>query len=323
LAKRVYWRIPFIIIVVVAIGLAYPYNPLTRVNEPHYIWKDDPLLTYHAEEVRARFDFEPSGIDLYFETLETSDFMGVLSTDISNTRNSSFKVLLLWSPGKHQKQEAWPQRFPNGSLNWVDRNRYVLFKPFNEGMGHFTGDLIRKGEYPWDRYSIVLVFGLNGTVSLKQFSSSVNMPTSLKGEWAVSQRFKQISLDEIKDQLSTLGFDPEHDYDFLDIDECPDFYQLTIDFSRQWPAIFRGFLAFWAPAIFLFGLLYLAIERRKQLKISYALELFIGIGLATLPFIFGARQILPPRLTLIEIIFYFNVLISIGLAAWVIANKLE
>lgn len=51
-----------------------------------------------------------------------------------------------------------------------------------------------------------------------------------------------------------------------------------------------------------------------------ALALFIGTGMATLPFIVGAVQLLPPKLNAVEILFYLEIALSIAFAAWTIGR---
>ena len=42
--------------------------------------------------------------------------------------------------------------------------------------------------------------------------------------------------------------------------------------------------------------------------------------MAPLPFIVGAVQLLPPRLNLVEILFYLEIALSIALATWTITH---
>jgi len=62
-------------------------------------------------------------------------------------------------------------------------------------------------------------------------------------------------------------------------------------------------------------------DRRRNLETSHFLTPFVGMGMTTLPFIVNARQFLPPRLSVVELIFYIEIVISVIFAVSAILSR--
>lgn len=170
------------------------------------------------------------------------------------------------------------------------------------------------------------MFAFNRTVNIASVFSYVSLSPTLEDEWKVTQSFEALAgRPEFNNTLLSIGFN-QQDFNGQErrlpayLEDYVDFYSLRITFLRQSFEILRGVLAFWIPAIFLAALLVVAFGRIEVLKTSEALTIFLGISLAALPFILSALQVLPPRPSLIESLFYGEVATSIAFASIAIAR---
>jgi hypothetical protein len=260
---------------------------------------------------------QPADIDLQSEILRTSWFQ----LNIYTLDNRSFNTLILWPGGNYFPRTSYPPQSSNGTYDWRNIQRTVFWEPITpvqvaKGAEPYPWQLQPGGEYPWDQYTLSLFFGFNRTLALSGVSSGLSLSPTFSDSWKVTQTFGPIEAANLMDLMSVIvstGNLPSY------LNQYADWYNLKITFVRQTFEVLRGDFAFWIPAAFLAGLLIVAFGRIKQLKVSEALTVFLGVPLAALPFVLGAVQILPPRLNLVEVVFYLEIVFSTAFAAIALA----
>jgi hypothetical protein len=270
---------------------------------------------------------QPAEIDLKSEILRTYWFqLGIYALD-----NRSFDSVVLWPVEWHESAGLPPKA--NETFDWTSFQRTAFWELTTRpptGAEPWGWQLLRSGEYPWDSYSLRLVFAFNRTMNLSRVTSYVSLNPSLSDQWKVLQDFVPLG-NTLSDQtLISLGFSHVDINSYLTgtggnlpltIRSTRDVYELRVTFVRQAFDILRGALALWTPAIFLASLLVVAFGRLSVLDTGEALTVFLGTGLAALPLVFGALQILPPRISLVESIFYAEIGASILFATIVVAKR--
>jgi hypothetical protein len=285
-------------------------------DEPYRSWGSGDTLS--TGQAGGSFTIEAIDMDLKSGILRTRSF----TMRLDSMDNMSFNSVLIWSPKDYMYFVGHPLTWPNGTWNWAFPQRlayWPLPTPPEKGAEPWPWPLTSAGEYPWDTYSLTFLFGFNRTMNWSGLRSDVSLPGAMSDQWKVSQTFEALGASPAA-RLGT-GFIEELSRHHLYLSGFVDFYLLTITFVRQFEDVRRAVLAFWAPSLLLVGLLILAFGRSEALDLTEGLTLFVGIGLGTLPFIVGALQLLPPRLSAVELLLYCEVAVSIIFAAWMIKTK--
>jgi hypothetical protein len=288
------------------------YGTVSIQHKPIFSWPEGAVGGIGAGQAMGSFQIEPAELDLKSSVLRTLHFY----VEFDTIDSPPFSAYLFWSPGQwhgfplQTTQAVWDlQTRPE---NGAEPSGWVLER---EGIYPWNA------EYPWEQYSLAFVFGFNRTVNLAKLSSVMYLSLGFEDEWKVTQTFHRIDTSLV-DAVRPLGVSSD-DLKRLSVSNFVESYELRIGFVRQTFEIGRGVLAFWVPSLLLGALLIVAWTRRSILETSEALTLFIGTGLATLPFIVGAIQLLPPRLNDVEMLFYLEIAFSITFAAWTIAHERE
>jgi len=287
-------------------------------SEPTYTWNKEPVPKDKEIHVSTRFYFEVDEIDADLRTFRIDDFVFTFSGMITSQRNISFMSMMTYSSGLIQEQDAWPQKFENGSFKWMDSERYTAFRPYYMGLGPLKGRIIQEGQYPLDRYSICFVFGLSQKATMKEIRTSMTLPAIIQREWRVTQEFVSLDDKDVNNTFAYIGFDPKEDYVSRTIRRYDNFYKYELEFARQHIAVLRDILALWFTSLSLLGLLAFASWKIEALDVGDALTLIIGVSMSTLAFIVSVRQFLPSRASFVEIIFYVDVLYSIFLGIFIV-----
>jgi hypothetical protein len=289
-------------------------GPLWAQNNPNYTYGNQ------TSGGTVMVHLLPDQLDLKSESLQSTWFQLQMYTADSR----SFKLFIIYH------NEILPPRIGvpgNATLGQADPERIIL--PWELKLP-WTWQLFRSGEYPWDEYSLIFILAFNRTVNVKWVTSSVSPVQGIIDQWTVVQGFERLDTSGlIQEKLHWLGFSQAGAQGFVsetgtilpsEVLNYPDFYALTITFVRQPAEIARGIGAFWAPGIALSLFLILAIGRIKDLETRDGITVFLGMALATMPFILGALQFLPPRITSVEVLLYLEMIGSILLACFVVGN---
>ncbi len=265
----------------------------------------------------ANFRIEPAELDLKSDVLRSNYFEVVFYSD------ASFNSVLLFLPLEESRPiTAWPPKFQNGTYEWSSLVRIARWElPTRPQTGALPWEwyLVRLGEYPWDQYSLTFVFGFNRSLRLDGIESRVSLSPRLSDDWNVVQCFRHIG-SSLTEALQSLGDVEKKSQSLPWLDSFRDFFALKILFLRQSNDVLRGVLGFWLPSILLIGLLLVGFLKIRVLGLEKGLTLFVGIALATLPFIVGAIQFLPPKLSLVELLFYSDAAVSILFAGIIVAT---
>jgi hypothetical protein len=288
----------------------------------------------YGGQASASFQIEAGEIDLRPRVVGSSHFYVSFESLDGQAFNS---ILLFLPPNATMHLTAFPVKNENGSYDYSNPMRQAIWDlptPPEKGATPWPWYLKAEGEYPWDSYSLVFIFGFNRTLDIASVTSGVWISPALSDQWRITQEFKPLGRSPI-DALKTLGFRDQdvrtqlcYDCDSRkDLSEVlnksmyKDFYEMRISFVRQFWDVLRGVLAFWVPAVFVLALLIIAFGRIGELKVETGVTLFVGVGLATLPLILGSLWLLPPRLSLVESLFYCEGLASIAFAGFVVARN--
>jgi hypothetical protein len=309
--------------------LSYSFN-----DQAQYRWGSAGIYSGQAS---ASFLIEAGEIDLKARAVRSTHFYVSFESLDGQAFNS---ILLFLPPNETRHLTAFPVKNENGIYDYSNPLRLAwwdLQTSPEKGAVPWPWYLKAEGEYPWDGYSLVFVFGFNRTMDITSVTSAVWISPALSDQWRITQEFKQLGRSPI-DALKALGFrdqDVRRQLCGLDCDSkkdvsevlnksmYKDFYEMRILFVRQFWDILRGVLAFWVPAVFVLALLIIAFGRIGELKVETGVTLFVGVGLATLPLILGSLWLLPPRLSLVESLFYCEGLASIAFAGFVVARNTQ
>ena len=285
-------------------------------DKPYYSWGQVGYIS--GGQASAGFIIESIELDLKGDVLRTRSFQVSFQT----LDNKSFNSVLLWTPKDFQYILGHPPTFPNGTWDWTSQQRgayWPLPTPPEKGATPYEWHLTRENEYPWDSYSLTFLFGFNRTLDLAALTSSVSRSPTIADNWRISQKSEHLGPSPPSSLVTS--YSQGSTGQTANLSAFHDFYTLKISFVREFDDVRRGTLAFWVPSLLLLALLIVAFSKLDVLDPSEGLTLFVGIGMGTLPFIIGALQLLPPRLSLIEIIFYGEIAASTVFAVLILLKK--
>ncbi|MGA2460441.1 MAG: hypothetical protein ABSF82_03365 [Candidatus Bathyarchaeia archaeon] len=293
-----------------ASAVSYPV-----VSKPYYTFGPFGITNGQAS---AAFTLESLELDVKGTVLRTSSFQ----VDFQTLDNKSFNSVLSWSPKDFQYILGHPTTLSNGTWDFSspERGGYWPLPTYPEkGARPHEWPLKHEGEYPWDAYSLTFLFGFNRTLNLVGLTSYVSASPSIADSWRISQNFVKLGSSLPADLVRNYYQGPaNYTVNFSSFD---DFYSLKVSFLRPSDEVLRGTLAFWVPSLLFLGLIIVAISRVEVLEVSEGLTLFVGIGIGTLPFVVGAVQLLPPQLSLVEMVFYAEIAVTTAFASLVVSRK--
>ena len=270
------------------------------VSKPFYTF--GPLGIINGGKASASFTLESLELDVKGTVLRTTSFQ----VDFQTLDNRSFNSVLSWSSKDFQYILGHPT-LSNGTWDFSSpqRSGYWPLPSYPEnGARPHEWPLKHEGEYPWDAYSLTFLFGFNRTLNLVGLTSYVSPSPSIADSWRISQNFVKLGSSLPADLVRNYYQGPaNYTVNFSQFD---DFYSLKISFLRPFDEVLRGTLAFWVPSLLFLGLIIVAIGRIEVFEVSESLTLFVGIGIGTLPFVVGAVQLLPPQLSLVEMVLCRN-----------------
>lgn len=150
-------------------------------------------------------------------------------------------------------------------------NRSIVTLP-EKGAHLWDWPLVVTGEFPNERYSLIFIVGLNTTAAFGTTTISPELPDAFKGDWSVTTELSPISPST--DQLSVAQIDfSRFKYE---IDNCVDFYRVSVVFSRTGAQTWR-FNVYWYIAAGLFATLAVAFLFFRRLNLGEIIALSVGI----------------------------------------------
>lgn len=299
----------------IALG-ALTYSSFATVDNSYYPWGQTYGIS--GGQAAVSFNTDTIALDLRADVLQTSSFQVTFQT----LDNKSFNSFLFWSRGGFTYLSGNPSYFSNGTWNRTGQRTadWSLPTPPEKGVTPWEWQLTPGawggGEYPWESYELIFIFGFNRTLNVAEVTSYVTGSSAISDLWKVHQQFLPLG-PNVPSELA--NHEGSNQYPILT--SFHDYYMLKISFIHSFSDVLRGTLAFWVPSLFLLGLLIVAYGKRNVLETSEGLTLFVGIGMGSLPFIIGALQLLPPRLSFVEIAFYAEIAASTVFAAMILNKK--
>jgi hypothetical protein len=174
------------------------------------------------------------------------------------------------------------------------------------------------GGTPWDQYEISFLIAVNMSTQLNINNGFVWMPAYLQDEWAYSEDIaaQKLAARPSNQTLTSLGLSPQKFYQY-GLDTMPDFYLFTVTLSYPSMNSWRTSIAFFLPSVAILAVLIVATVKRKRLKRTDFLGIFVGAGLFTLSFLVSFYQFAPPDVfTWQEVFLIVDFVFAAGLAVY-------
>lgn len=139
------------------------------------------------------------------------------------------------------------------------------------------------------------LIAVNMSTELNFGDGTVFMPVYLRGEWVWSAdiRAEKLAAMPSNQTLTSLGLSPEKFYAWR-CNNMSDFYLFTVNLNSPFMNSMRTTIAFFLPSMAILAVLAVAFVKRKSVKRTDFLAIFVGAGLFTLSFLVSFYQYAPP-----------------------------
>jgi len=188
---------------------------------------------------------------------------------------------------------------------------YHLTTSPEQGADPRKWQLLRSGDFPFEVYRLVYVFGFNRSMSFSEMdiSARVILPSSIDEQWRVDQWLTRITLPDNSTLLSW-GIEASPIAWYIQ-ENSADCYRFDVILSRDWDQVKAPAAIVWIPGVLLTVLVAFAGSYSKRLELPFGLGLYGFFATGITAHLYYLSQNGVTRLALVHILLVFDLVASI------------
>lgn len=263
-----------------------------------------PFYPSHPGTTGMSLDLQIELSELNLKTLQTRSTYFLISAYDQQGRKTPFKLFLL-APKDLPivVNSGIPSGDPNTTTNHV---AYIMLSPA-QSILYWTWNLRAYGEFPFERYQLSYLICFNRTFQLDNglVSLITSLNSSLKDNWNFNITFTHLKDRLDNATLESMGLSPIYFNQYGK--DLQDFYLLKLNLFRDDSYNRRVFFMTWVP---LEGILVLLSLTMIKIPRYNSIMLYLPTLLSIIASMLGILSFLPPRMTILELLFYIDIIMS-------------